>query len=121
MMISDDHPVHGERRRRDRRRGCGWIITLDVAGTSAQDLSVLARNLSALLEPYAGDVTLDDDLCRFGATFSIGEPNLDATSALSYGSKIFRDLATRAGLPLWPIIHAEVTQVADQPNLRIVR
>jgi len=119
-MISDDHPARGERRRRDRRRGYGWIITVDLAGTNAQDLSILARELSALLEPYAGDVTLDEDLCRIGATFSIGEPSLDAASALSYGSKIFRDLATRIGLPLWPIVHAEVTQVAAQPTLRIV-
>jgi hypothetical protein len=118
--MSGDHPSHGGRSHRERRRGHGWVVTVDVVGIGDQDLADRARELRDLLEPYAGDVTLHHDLCRFGATFSIGEPNLDAASALSYGSEIFRDLATRAGLPFWPIVHAEVTQVVDHPTLRIV-
>jgi hypothetical protein len=118
--MSNDHPSHGTRNPRDRRRGYGWIVHVDAAGCAAQDLADCAGALCDLLEPYAGDVTVDEDGARVGATFSISEPNLDAASALAYGSQIFRDLATRAGLPRWPIIHAEVTQVGEQPTLRIV-
>jgi hypothetical protein len=118
--MSDDHPSRSVRSRRERRHGHGWIVTLDFAGSRDQSLADGAGELCCLLEPFAGDVMVDEDLSRYGATFSIAEPDLDAASALAYGSKIFRDLAARAGLPRWPIVHAEVTHVTDQPTLRIV-
>jgi hypothetical protein len=89
-------------------------------GPDDDELADRVDELRNLFEPYGGKVDIDQDHARYGATFSISEPDLDAASALTYGYEIFRDLATRAGLPPWPIVHAEVTQVAEQPTLRIV-
>jgi hypothetical protein len=119
--MSGDHPAHGTRSARDRRRSYGWTVTLDAMGAPSSDLQASTEKFEDLLQPYGGDVTLDLDNSRYGATFSLGEPNLDAASALAYGYELFRDLATHAGLPLWPIVHAEVTQVSDQRVLRVVR
>ena len=119
--MSGDHPAHGIRSARDRRRSYGWTVTLDAVGGGTADLQASAEELGDLLLPYGGNVTLDTDHARYGATFSLGEPDLDAASALAYGYELFRDLATRAGLPLWPVVHAEITQVLDQRVLRVVR
>ena len=116
-----DHPAHGIRSARDRRRSYGWTVTLDAVGAHTADLQAGADELGVLLQPYGGNVTLDTDRSRYGATFALGEPDLDAASALAYGYELFRDLATRAGLPLWPIVHAEVTQVRYPRVLRVVR
>jgi hypothetical protein len=40
---------------------------------------------------------------------------------MSFGCHLFRELAARALFPTWPIVHAEITQVADHADLRIVR
>jgi len=118
--MSGDHPSHGSRHKRTRHRTYGWTVTVDAMGDDDLDLEPHVDELRDLLEPYGGDVSRDREHAHYGATFSLSEPDLDAASALSYGSEIFRNLATRAGLPCWPIVHAEVTQVAEQPTLRIV-
>jgi hypothetical protein len=119
--MSSDHPAGGTRSPRDRRRSCGWTVTVDARGVPSSDLKEGTDELWDLIQPYGGHVTLDPDHSRYGATFALGEPDLDAASALAYGYELFRDLARRAGLPLWPIVHAEVTQVTDQRVLRVVR
>ena len=118
--MSHDHPAHGTRAR-DRRRTHGWTITLDAAGVPTPDLEHRADELAILLAPYGGNVTIDDDHSCYSATFALGEPDLDAASALTYGYEMCRDLAMRAGLPLWPIVHGEVTRVSDERLLKIVR
>ena len=118
--MSSDHPSHGSRHGRTRQRTYGWTVTVDAMGDDDADLDSRVDELRHLLQPYGGEVSRDRDHAHYGATFSLSEPDLDAASALTYGYEIFRDLATRAGLPRWPIVHAEVTQVAEQPTLRIV-
>jgi hypothetical protein len=98
------------------------VVTLDTAGNAGSvDLEARTLVLGDLLQPYGGAVSLDHDQSRYRATFSIGEPDLDAASALTVGYHLFRDLAASAGMPTWPIVHAEITQVADHIDLRIVR
>jgi hypothetical protein len=98
------------------------VVILDAAGnTVGVDLEDRTLVLGDLLQPYGGSVSLERDQSRYRATFSICEPELDAVSALGVGCHLFRDLAARAGLPTWPIVHAEITEVADHADLRIVR
>ena len=120
--MSADHPAGGARHRRGHRRSYGWVVVVDVAGNAgSEDLRDRAVELADLLQPYGGSVSLERDGSRCRATFSLGEPELDVASAMSVGCHLFRELAARAGLPPWPIVHAEITQVADHADLRIVR
>ncbi len=120
--MSSEHPSGGGRHRHGHRRSHGWVIILEAAGnTGDEDFDARMLELADLLQPYGGSVSLERDRSRYRATFSLGEPELDVASAMSVGCHLFHELAARAGLPTWPIVHAEITQVADHADLRIVR
>jgi hypothetical protein len=120
--MSAEHPAGGARHRHGHRRSHGWVVILEVAGnTGGEDFEDRMLELADLLQPYGGLVSLERDRSRYRATFSLGEPELGVASAMSVGCHLFRDLAARAGLPTWPIVHAEITQVGDHADLRIVR
>jgi hypothetical protein len=120
--MSSEHPAGGARHRRGHRRSYGWVVVVDVAGSAVnEDLEDRVLELTDLLQPYGGSVALEADQSRYRASFSLGEPELDVASAMSVGCHLVRDLAARVGLPPWTIVHAEITQVADHADLRIVR
>jgi hypothetical protein len=112
--MSSEHP--------SRRRVHGWKISLEASGVGDTDLEERVTELGDLLQPYGGAVAFKPHEPQYGAEFSIGQPDLDAASALSFGTELFRDCAASAGLPGWPIVHAEVTRVSqDHSHLRVVR
>ena len=119
--MSGDHPSHGTHHAHERRRVYGWVVTLDVTGVVDVDLAGPASDLGDMLQPYSGGVSFDADGTRYGASFSITQPDLDAAVALAFGVELFRSLAAHAGLPCWPIVHAEVTRVTEHGHLRLVR
>ena len=118
--MSTDHPSLSARRR-DRRRGYGWLVTVDAAGVGDADLDEKARDLADRLQPYGGAVSVRRNPTMYCATFSLGEPDLDAASAMTLGIGLFLEFAAAAELPDYPIVHAEISRIADQPALKIVR
>jgi hypothetical protein len=99
--------------KRDERRRQGWTVTLDAAGEPDLDLKDCIVELTELLAPYGGAVSGRTDNSRYGATFSVDKPELDAASAVSFGCELFCELAVEAGLPAFRIVRAEVTTYAE--------
>ncbi len=87
------------------------LVTLEAAGPDPDGIDDELEALHDLLTRYGGAVSGRGG--RYGATFSVEEPGLDAPSALALGYEIFRDHALDVGLPDWPIVRAEVMTFAE--------
>lgn len=93
----------------------GWTITIDAAGTpsAAPAFDAAIDAFLTNLEAWSGAVNFDPAGARYGATFSLDEPDLDAEAAIARGCEIFHKVANVSGLPIHPIVHAQAMTYAE--------
>lgn len=99
----------------------GWTITIEASGdpTFVDEPEYFDDSIEAFLDLFAdhgGSVTAAQDRTRYGATFSIDEPERGTSpnEIFDQAVALFTERAAKADLPAWPIVRAELMTYAEQ-------
>jgi hypothetical protein len=95
-----------------------WSVTIEAQtdGHAPMDDEALEKFLD-LIEPYDGSVGVGTELPTWDATISLEADS--AADGLTEAVRILTVLAADAGLPVWPVVRAEVIR-ADVRDDRLI-
>jgi hypothetical protein len=92
----------------------GWAVSFEAAGEPGAVSDDALEEFVELLVERGGSVSSTVVGDRYGALFSIEEPIDSAVDALGFGHDVFTTLAGKAGLPVWPVVRADVMTYEEQ-------
>ena len=85
----------------------GWTVSFEAHGDPGAIRDGTLDEFLDLLVDRGGAVNVSTAGHRYGAMFSVEEDVESAAAAVALGQDVFTELAEKAGLPPWPVVHAE--------------
>jgi hypothetical protein len=94
-------------------KSSGWTVTIEMAAPHSVEAEVSQAavvSMASSLARYAGVVSSEPG--RIMATLTV--VGTSPARAVAAGEVIMREAVAVAGLPRWPVVHAEVMTVEEQ-------